>query len=62
VVGEDLFEKEAQSLKEYVEGVVKLASQKPKKKKTWKGEVGLNKAKDHERIPSLLNKRKEKMK
>ncbi|CAM6029423.1 unnamed protein product [Sphagnum balticum] len=60
MVGEDLREKEAQSLKEYVEEVVKLVPQKPKKKKTWKDEVGLNKAKDHERTLSPIKQKKEK--
>jgi glycerophosphoryl diester phosphodiesterase len=58
MVGEDLCEKEAQSLKEYVEEVVKFAPQKPKKKKTGKDEVGLNKAKDHERTFSPIKQKK----
>jgi hypothetical protein len=61
MVGEGLCEKEAQSLKEYVEEVVKFAPQKPKKKKkTWKDEVGLNKAKDLERTPSFIKQKKGK--
>jgi hypothetical protein len=58
MVGEDFCEKEAQSLKEYVEEVVKLVPQKPKKKKTWKDDAGLNKAKDHERTPSFIKQKK----
>jgi hypothetical protein len=33
LVGEDLCEKKAQSLREYVEEIINLAPQKPKKKK-----------------------------
>jgi hypothetical protein len=62
MVGEDLHEEEAQSLREYVEEVVKLVPQKLKKKKTWKDEVGLNKAKDDERTPSPIKQKKGKYK
>lgn len=60
MVGEDLHEKRAQSLREYVEEVVKFAPQKLKTKKTWKDEVGLNRAKDDERTPSLIKQKKGK--
>jgi hypothetical protein len=60
MVGEDFREKEAQSLKEYVEEVVKFAPQKPKKNKIRKDKVGLNKAKDHERTPSPVKQKKGK--
>jgi hypothetical protein len=61
MVREDIREEEAQSLREYVEEVIKFVPQKlKKKKKTWQDEVGLNKAKDDERIPSLIKQKKGK--
>jgi len=61
MVREDIREEEAQSLREYVEEVIKFVPQKlKKKKKTWQDEVGLNKAKDNERIPSLIKQKKGK--
>jgi hypothetical protein len=63
MVREDIREEEAQSLREYVEEVIKFVPQKlKKKKKTWQDEVGLNRQRTMKGFLPLLNKRKENRK
>jgi len=58
MVGEELLDEEAQSLKDLVEEASKPPPQKTNKKKTGKDEATLSKAKSHERTPSLVKQRK----
>jgi hypothetical protein len=58
MVGEELLDEEAQSLRDLVEEAAKSPPQKTEKKKTGKDEVGLNKAKSHEKTRSLVKQRK----
>ncbi len=59
MVGEELHDEEAQTLKEYMEEAAKPAPQiTKKKKKIRKDEMGLSKAKAYERTPSHVKQRK----
>jgi hypothetical protein len=60
MVGEELLDEEAKSLRDLVEEAAKPPPQKTKKKKTGKDEAGSSKAKSHERTPSLVKQRKGK--
>jgi hypothetical protein len=56
MVGNEVHDEEAQSLKDLVEEATKAPPQKPKKKKIGKDEANLNKA--HERILSFVTRRR----
>jgi hypothetical protein len=58
MVGEELLDEEAQSLRDLVEEASNPPPQKTNKKKTRKDEAASSKAKSHERTPSLVNQRK----
>jgi len=58
MVGEELLDEEAQSLRDLVKEATKSPPQKTEKKKTGKDEVGLNKDKSHEKTRSLVKQRK----
>ncbi|CAK9215101.1 unnamed protein product [Sphagnum troendelagicum] len=58
MVGGELCDEEAQNLMDLVEEVAQPIPQKIKKKKTRKDEVGLSKAKAHEKTPSFIKQTK----
>lgn len=59
LVGGELHDEKAQSLKDSVEEAIKHAPWKFKKKMMGRDEVGSSKARAHEKTPSFIKQRKE---